>query len=229
MIFSKTPLQEKFNQLPNVGRGKVLQFNDNNVLTCVDYSIGGISPQIRVIAESGSIVSCANGQITIDNVQEITGEHAGYWYFNLPVTGYWTINITMGQNTTNKIINVTERKQYTVNMYEYYGVVYVSSGRTDASVRTYFRTPEGSTWSWIIHEDTQEDAEVRYLIYRKVTGLNTFSDYYNNETPVVNVVMTKGTEVGSYEASYSSLSSGSYVFFVYIPDFEIVDGAGGDF
>lgn len=229
MIFSKTPLQEKFNQLPNVGKGKVLQFNDNNVLTCVDYSIGGISPQIRVIAESGSIVSCTNGQITIDNVQEITGEHAGYWFFNLPVTGYWTINITMGQSTTNKIINVTERKQYTVNMYEYYGVVYVSFDRTHGSVRTYFRTPEGATWAWITNSE-QENVEVRYLIYRKVIDSeDTFIYYFNNETPVVNVVMTKGTEVGSYEASYSSLSDGRYRFFIYVPDLNIINGAGGDF
>ena len=77
---------------------------------------GGFKPQIVVTAPTGSTVTITKGGTTITGT-----EQSGVWYIDVPDYGTWTVTATKSGSTSVNTVNVTEVKQYPVE------VVYVNA------------------------------------------------------------------------------------------------------
>ena len=105
---AQTFLQPKFVGTTN----KLLQFNSAGVLQAVDVTISGILPQIVVMTETGSQVTCNKDGVTLTAT-----EQSGRWVFNVPTKGSWTCSVlTSGGESASDIVNVLDTKQYKVNI-----------------------------------------------------------------------------------------------------------------
>lgn len=105
---AQTFLQPKFVGTTN----KLLQFDNAGVLQAVDVTISGILPQIVVMTETGSQVTCNKDGVTLTAT-----EQSGKWVFNVPTKGSWTCSVlTPGGEAASDIVNVLETKQYKINI-----------------------------------------------------------------------------------------------------------------
>lgn len=113
MLLEKLDLQEKFITLPNVQIGSLLRFKSDGTLEAVNDGGQGIMPQIKVIANSDSAVSCtkSNGSV----VSKSALYPSNTWYFNVPGFGTYTITVISGTTTTRQEVTISEYKQYIVN------------------------------------------------------------------------------------------------------------------
>lgn len=115
MITDKIELEKKFNTISGVQVGSLLRFNGNGELEAVSGDLGGITPQIKVVAVPGSTVSCKrksdNSVVTPTNYPP----EGNTWYFNVPGIAVYTTTVTTSGTSKNYEINVDAYKQYTVN------------------------------------------------------------------------------------------------------------------
>ena len=73
--------------------------------------IGGKKATIVVSAPTGSTVTATLGTTVLR-----TTEKNGVWTFNVRAFGVWTINATLGSESTQTTVNVTEDKTYNVSL-----------------------------------------------------------------------------------------------------------------
>lgn len=114
MITDKIGLEKKFNTIPNVQVGSLLRFNDNGELEAVSGDLGSIAPQIKVVAVSGSTVSCSkSGGASVAAIPY--PDPGNTWYFNVPSLAIYTVTVKTSGTTKSYEIDVNTYKQYTVN------------------------------------------------------------------------------------------------------------------
>ena len=75
------------------------------------YIGGGEKATIVVSAPKGSTVTATLGTTVLR-----TTEKNGVWTFNVRAFGVWTINATLGNNSAQTTVNVTEDKTYKVSL-----------------------------------------------------------------------------------------------------------------
>ena len=109
-INSKIQLQRKFNTISGVQANSLLRFKSDGNLEAVSQNYQGLLPQIKVIANSNSTVSCkTSSNVTVSLSANYNGTD---YYFNVPGLGTYSITINSG---TAHSITVKEYKQYIYN------------------------------------------------------------------------------------------------------------------
>jgi len=153
---AQTFLQPKFVGTTN----KLLQFDNAGVLQAVDVTISGILPQIVVMTETGSQVTCNKDGVTLTAT-----EQSGKWVFNVPTKGSWTCSVlTPGGEAASDIVNVLETKQYkvTIEITPASTVDPILDNNDWTTIQAIAQASEGSTY-WSVG-DTKEITLLSFLI-----------------------------------------------------------------